>query len=64
MFNPFRSFTSLEELQERMQLAPVNEEDTQAITAALDDELEVSYDELSRVWTEGGTYIADLKEWK
>lgn len=64
MFNPFNSFTSLEALQERNHLVPSNEEDAQAITAALDDDLEISYDELNRVWTEGGTYIADLKEWK
>ena len=63
MFNPFKSFTSLEELQESKHLVPVNDEDTKAIESALDDNLELSFDDLNRVWTEGDTYIADLKEW-
>ena len=61
MFNPFKKFNSLEELEQCHNLVSNSKEDEQAIITAWENDLELSYDELNRVWTEGERYIADLK---
>lgn len=61
-FNPFNQFYSLDELEESKGLKPVAEKDAAAIEKALGEDLGVMIDDLNRVWTEGGTYIADVEE--
>lgn len=62
MFNPFKKFNSLEELQQCYNLVPSSKEDEQAIITAWENDLELSYDKFNRVWSEGDRYIADLKK--
>ena len=53
---------SLEQLEEVAELVPASEEDREIIEEMLDKDIEVSYDYYNRVFSENGTYIADLKE--
>lgn len=63
-FNPFNEITDLIQLQENKNLIPSTNEDKEAIESALNNDIPIMFDNLNKVWTEGGQYIADLKEWK
>ncbi len=40
----------------------VTEADNKAILEAINNQIELTIDELGRVWNEGGEYIADAEE--
>lgn len=63
-FNPFNEITDLIQLQENKNLIPSTNEDKEAIESALNNDIPIMFDNLNKVWTESGQYIADLKEWK
>ncbi|MHB8122613.1 MAG: hypothetical protein ACYDG4_10710 [Desulfuromonadaceae bacterium] len=50
------------DLEENKNLIPATKKDEQAIIEMLKKEIELRVDDNLRVWTEGGIYIADLKE--
>lgn len=54
--------TNLITLEETMNLVPLNAKDEKAINDALASGIELTIDELNRVFGEGNIYIADLVE--
>ena len=55
-----RAYNNFEMLLEDYQ--PVTSQDEQEIIKALEKDIEIRVDEVGRVWTEGGIYIADVTE--